>query len=124
MSKEQIKLSAEKSIPARITIGDIREAKAKFGVDLGDNDQCVRFQTDPLTFVDAFWGLYQRHLKAAGVVTKDQLEDLLGEEEVFSEAQDKVVKAISGFFLLLKTVSTKIAEVQGIRLPGVKEEAQ
>lgn len=119
-SNGYIHLGDNIEIEARIPIGDMRNAKAHFGIDLGDprdDSPAMKMHFCPITFIDVFWAYYHRKLKAAGIEVKEHLDELLEDPEVMRDTRRKVARALEGFFTLSETVSMRMRAVQSIAFP-------
>ena len=109
-------------IESRLTFGDIRDAKAHFGIDMGSgatDSPALRIHFDPIAVVDAVWALYNRKLVPLGIDSMDKLEALMDDSD-FGEIQNTLISEVDGFFTLSRTTSIKMQEV----LSGATAESQ
>ena len=89
--------------PSRISITDIRHVSAHGGIDLaeiGENGHPIwmfKLVNDPLALLDASWEYYGDRMKAIGIASKSDLEELF-DEDVCVELREKLLGALRGFF--------------------------
>ena len=103
----------DKKIPARVSIGAVRNAKAHHGVDLGaiEDGTFAEFTTSIIALSDVIWAMYETQLKSAGITDKDTLDEHL-EESDLDEIREEFSKAIRGFFPLTWMAYMRMREMQ------------
>lgn len=112
MSKKVLEIGGLE-IPSRLSIGDVRNAKAHHGIDLSETDEgapAIRMMLDGIVLVEVIFALYERQLKAKGINTREQLEDKISTDDDIEGLKKAVVDAVSGFFPLPRMVYTKMQE--------------
>lgn len=104
-------------IKSRLSIGDVRNAKAHHSIDLADTSQegyATRMAFDGLVFVEVVYALYNRQIMQK-FSSREAFEDGVDSEEV-EGAREEVIAAISGFFPLPRIVYMKMQETLATNL--------
>ena len=106
------------SIDPRVTTKQVRRLKSQYQIDLADvseNSLTIRFSTDATVALDIAYALYGD--KIPECKSQDDFDNLIDSElerdpEFITQVRKVVSEAVSGFFPLLKTISTTMASVQ------------
>jgi len=108
------------SIDPRVTTKQIRRLKSQHQIDLADvseNSLTIRFSTDATVVLDIAYALYGPQMPADDCKSQADFDDFIDEElekdpNYIVKLRSIISEAISGFFPLLKTVSTTMESVQ------------